>query len=67
MLIVPEKFIQHTEDVLNSVNPKIQFTKEAENNHVLPYLDVSVIHDPDGSIEFDWNSKPTSSDRLLHC
>lgn len=64
-LIIPKHLIHHTLAMFNSIHPKIQFTHELENHGELPFLDVLVLHNHDGSIEFNWYSKPTSSDRLL--
>lgn len=65
-LVIPKKRLQETINIFNSINPKIQFTHEMEQNNILPFLDVLVIHNPDGSLLFDWYTKPTSSGRLLN-
>lgn len=65
-LIIPKHRIQETLNIFNSIHPKIQFTHEIERNKTLPFLDVSVIHDTNGSLQFDWYTKPTSSGRILN-
>lgn len=65
-MIVPEGLLRYTLDLFNSIHPKIQFTYVREENNVLPYLDILLTHNPDGSIDFNWYPKPTSSNRLLH-
>ena len=65
-LIIPEHRIQETLHIFNSIHQKIQFTHEIERNNQLPFLDVLIIHDPNGSLQFDWYTKPTSSGRLLN-
>lgn len=52
LLIVNKKFLLHMEDVLNSVHSKIQYNRDVEKDIVLTYLDVSIIHNPYGSIDF---------------
>lgn len=64
-LIIPSSMIEYTRDIFNSIHHKIQFTIVEETNHVLPFLDVLLIHGQDHSIHFDWYSKPTSSGRIM--
>lgn len=65
-LVVPRDKISQTLNTFNSIHPSIQFTHEMENNNILPFLDVLVIHNPNGTLQFDWYTKPTSSGRLLN-
>lgn len=65
-LIVPKQRIDYVLDIFNSVHQKIQFTCELEQNKKLPFLDVILIHNDDGSIDFQWYAKPTASNRLLN-
>lgn len=37
-----------------------------EQNNSLPFLDMLAIDCPDGSLQFDWYTKPTSSGRLVN-
>ncbi|XP_062703673.1 uncharacterized protein LOC134286115 [Aedes albopictus] len=50
----------------NSQNPRILFTCEVEENGRLPFLDLLVIRDEDGSVKTDWYAKPISSGRILN-
>ncbi|XP_062716162.1 uncharacterized protein LOC134291848 [Aedes albopictus] len=50
----------------NSLNPKITFTAEVEVNGQLPFLDLLVIRQEDGSVKTDWYAKPISSGRILN-
>lgn len=53
-----EGFLQH----LNSINSKIQFTMNIENNRKLPFSDVLVIRKPDGCLGHAEYRKPTHTD-----
>lgn len=50
----------------NRIHPKIQFTHEIETNSKLAFLDMKLIHNPDGSISAQWNKKSYASGRLLN-
>ncbi|KAI4489735.1 hypothetical protein M0804_003917 [Polistes exclamans] len=63
---IPKDRIEVTIKTFNSVNKKIQFTIEVENNKTLPFLDLKIIRKEDGSILTDWYIKPTSSGRCLN-
>ena len=54
-------FLNH----LNNVNKHIQFTVEEEENGVLPFLDVLLTRDIDGTIETSVYRKQTHTDRYL--
>ena len=50
-----DEFHQH----LNSIEPSIQFTCEVEKNNQLPFLDVLMKREEDGSISTSAYRKPT--------
>lgn len=53
--------------VFNRFHPRLQFTLEQENNvFSLPFLDIKVIRQIDGTLLTDWYHKPTFSERFLN-
>lgn len=63
--IVKKDEVEDTLTSLNSFNRQIQFTKEEENNNVLPYLD-SIIKRQGDLLKVDWYQKLTCSGRLIN-
>jgi hypothetical protein len=63
---IPESIVEETLEIFNSVNVDIQFTMEIEKDNCLPYLDLKLIHNNDGSISTEFYSKPESSGRVLN-
>ena len=55
-------FLNH----LNSHSPHIQFTMEIEQNNSLPFLDVLVTHNDNGSLSHQVYKKKTHTDRYLN-
>lgn len=51
--------------LLNSVNPKVQFTVEKENDGMMPFLDTCIIRTENG-FKFKVFRKPTSKDDYVH-
>ena len=50
---------------INSINHNIQFTLEREEGHVTSFLDVSIMHNDDGSLSTKVYHKPTHTDQYL--
>lgn len=65
-LIIPNQMVDQTLLMFNSINKKIQFTHVVEENNELPFLDTTVLRNDNGTLDFMWYSKPTSSNRLLN-
>ena len=53
-----DSFLQH----LNSQQPNIRFTMEAENDSKIAFLDASVSREPDGRLTTSVYRKPTHTD-----
>ena len=62
---LPANSLQRFLDHLNSVKPSIRFTVEVESDSKLPFLDVLLQHDPDGSISMTAYWKPMHMNRYL--
>lgn len=52
--------------MFNSIEPRIQFTIESEQNNRLPFLDMTVIRKSDQSLTTEWYAKPIASGRMLN-
>lgn len=63
--IVDVDRIDPTLNLLNSICDEIQFTCECEENGALPFLDLLLIRNADGTIAFDIYRKSTSTDRYI--
>ncbi|XP_044761573.1 uncharacterized protein LOC123318845 [Coccinella septempunctata] len=50
----------------NNVHHKLQFTIERESEATIPFLDILLIRNEDGTISTNWYTKPTSSGRMLN-
>ena len=50
---------------LNGINRHIQFTVETEENGCLPYLDLKISRNSNGSLSFDVYRKPTHTNDYL--
>lgn len=51
--------------LINGISPNIKFTVEMEHNGKLPFLDLYIERNPNGSIAFDIYRKPTSTERYI--
>ena len=63
---VPSHMVQHLLQHLNSIEQSIQFTAELESESLLPFLDVHLRHNPDGSVSTSVYRKSTHTDQYLH-
>ena len=50
---------------INSIDHNIQFTSEREVEHVIPFLDVEIMRNVDGSLSTKVYRKPTHTDQYL--
>jgi hypothetical protein len=67
ILGIPRDKIEYTLNMFNSFHPKLKFTAEIEDNEgIIPFLDLRLIHKNNGKILTDWYKKPLASNRLLN-
>lgn len=66
VLAVPKNKIEFVVSCFNNFNSKLKFTVEIEKHNMLPFLDVCIIRNEDGTISTDWHRKPTASGRTLN-
>ena len=57
--------IQPLHDYLNSIHPDIRWTKEVEQDGRIAMLDVQIIRNPDGKLNFDVYRKPTHTNQYI--
>jgi hypothetical protein len=62
---VPETKVNQVLDEFNGFHERIKFTLEVERNDALPFLDLLVIRNEDGSLSTDWYHKSTWSGRYM--
>lgn len=62
---IPEDQIDSTLNIFNSVDNKIQFTVEKENNNAVPFLDMLLIRE-EQVVRTDWYTKPSASGRYIN-
>ena len=63
--VVPKERVQDLYIHLNSIEESIQFTCEMESNGCLPFLDVLMLRQSDGSLRTSVYRKGTHTDRYL--
>lgn len=63
---IPEGIIDETLEMFNSINGKIQFTIEIEKDSTIPFLDLKIKRELDGSISTEFYQKPSASGRILN-
>lgn len=66
ILAVPVDKVDCLTETFNNFDQNIQFTVELENEGKLPFLDIMIQHNDDGSVSLDWYHKETWSGRYLN-
>jgi hypothetical protein len=66
VLIVPENKVKYIQEVFNDFHQNIKFTVEEEMNGEIPYLDMILKREADGTIKTDWYMKPIASGRIIN-
>ena len=62
--VLPSDSISRFHDHLNTIN--LHILEEEEEDHSLPFLDVLLLHEADGSIQTSVYRKPKQTDKYLH-
>ncbi|XP_062715754.1 uncharacterized protein LOC134291688 [Aedes albopictus] len=65
-MAIPQNTEQQVLVAFNKVEPRLQFTIEAENERRLPFLDMTVIRNQDQTLATEWYAKPIASGRMLN-
>nr|VZI04456.1 unnamed protein product [Spirometra erinaceieuropaei] len=65
-LIIEKDKLSGFQDLLNSIFPDIQFTREDEEDEKLPFLDVLVTRTPDGELSTTVYRKATNTTQVLN-
>ena len=63
--VIPREKENDVVTYINSINPHIQFTSEPEQNSKIPYLDLLIERNRNGSLNFSVYRKPTHTNRYL--
>lgn len=67
LMIIPKRFKPKVLELFNSFMPGIiKFTIEEESDDKIPFLDLLIMRQVDGSIKTTWYQKPTASGRILN-
>ncbi|XP_062713448.1 uncharacterized protein LOC134290344 [Aedes albopictus] len=65
-LVIHKDQVDRVLALFNAQNEQIKFTSETEENRKLPFLDLLVIRQEDGTVKTDWYAKPIASGRILN-
>lgn len=66
-LLLPKGLVNEILLIFNSIEERIQFTFESEENNCIPFLDMTVHRDVVGKVFFtNWYRKPVASGRMLN-
>ncbi|XP_044764498.1 uncharacterized protein LOC123321057 [Coccinella septempunctata] len=63
-MAIPKNGIDELLAVFNGYHSKLKFTIEVETDRQIPFLDVMVYHQDDGTLKTCWYKKPSSSNRI---
>lgn len=66
LAVVPKEELENTLSIFNTIHPSLKFTVEIEDNCSIPYLDIRIIRNKDGTVSTDFYQKPTCSNRILN-
>lgn len=66
LLMIPREEVENTLIIFNNIHPALKFTYELESDNSIPYLDMRIVRNDDGTLSTDFYQKPTSSNRLLN-
>ena len=66
IMAIHNDHIQPLHDYLNSIHPDVQWTKEIEEDRRIAMLDVTIIRNDNGTLDFDVYRKPTHSRTLTN-
>ena len=65
IIAIHNDHIQPLNTYLDSIHPDIKWTKEVEQNGRIAMLDVTIIHNTDGTLDFDVYRKPTHTNQYI--
>ena len=65
LAVLPSNMIDSTLDIINSINNDIQFTVEKEESGRINFLDMKIIHQSDGHLNFGIFRKSTNTEKYL--
>lgn len=67
LLAVPRNSLHLILTKFNNFHPRLQFTYEGENErNSIPFLDLLIIRNPNGSLSTKWYQKPQHKGRFIH-
>ena len=65
LVAIHNDHIHPLHNYLNSIHPDIKWTIEVEQDRKIAMLDVTIIHNPNGSLSFDVYRKPTHTNQYI--
>ena len=64
--VIQRNYLRELQHHINSLHPQTQFTKEQEQDSILPFLDTLVQRNPDKTISVKVYRKPTHTNQYLN-